>query len=224
MNFRHGIPQEHRASEPSPAKMSPPRESGPLARLKGLFHSAPPQAAFEFSMLPGLLEVDLGSTEGLMTYLVGPLGVCSAKNVEILAPKFDQVVSIGFREDYPSNLLAGHSQVLVLQFDDVQPEREAFDGGFGPNETHVQELLGFIKPERRILFHCMGGISRSPACAMLAALHLGATPKQVVDAMNPQVVGPNPILLRKGEKVLGLAPGALSGPVQDRLRTASQFG
>lgn len=85
-------------------------------------------------------------------------------HVERLRPSC--VVSLLPAEDQPptpgSILAINH---LRLHFDDIEQPVEG-----APQRAHIEALIGFLRARRRasVLLHCMAGISRSTAAALVA--------------------------------------------------------
>lgn len=101
-----------------------------------------------------------------------------------------------------------HTDHLRIEMNDIAVET---DGLILPAASHVEALLRFVDRWDRtapLLVHCWMGISRSPAAALLALLHLspGADPDRVarrLRAASPYAT-PNARLIEAGDAVLGL--------------------
>jgi predicted protein tyrosine phosphatase len=73
-----------------------------------------------------------------------------------------------------------------------------------PDAAFVEALLGInLTGAARVLVHCHGGYSRSPAAAMLLAWKLGATLGAIEKGINWRKAYPNRLILRLGEARLG---------------------
>lgn len=74
----------------------------------------------------------------------------------------------------PENLYAHDRMVLRLECHDLSPEATFTQELCYPNRSHVHKLISFSKliehnmlAKDLILFHCYGGIARSPAAAAI---------------------------------------------------------
>jgi len=68
----------------------------------------------------------------------------------------------------------------------------------------VEALLGIdLSGANRVLIHCHGGYSRSPAAAMLLAWNLGAQLGAIEKGINWRKAYPNRLILELGESRLG---------------------
>ncbi len=148
--------------------------------------------------------------------------ILSAEGAETLAARqpfdFDAVVSIWGRipiNYFPlvrTDINFPIEKVLKIRFDDITDLGWNYQQGIVPPTPEiVSEILTFVKgiPPERILFHCAAGLSRSPASALLAMLQYHGVDKGIecVDALfkaKPDVV-PNPLIMRYGEKLLGMS-------------------
>ena len=82
-------------------------------------------------------------------------------------------------------------------------------GAGAPDDALAEALLGIdLGGAARVLVHCHGGYSRSPAAAMLLAWKLGASLGAIEKGINWRKAYPNRLLLRLGEARLG-SGGAL---------------
>lgn len=92
-------------------------------------------------------------------------------NAEKYAKDYDAIISLGH---YMPQQFREGKKYLILDFED-----ETFDSlaanpqdiKHGPNETHIQKLLEFIRAlasHERLLVHCFAGYSRSPAGVIIA--------------------------------------------------------
>ena len=121
-----------------------------------------------------------------------------ASHVLTIMAKVDQV------QRPPSVLEANHLKVSV---DDIT---EAMDGYVAPNETHVEQVLTFVRGWNRrapLVVHCYAGISRSTASAFAAACMLNphrdeaAIARQIRQAS--PIAAPNRLIVALADKVLG---------------------
>lgn len=136
-----------------------------------------------------------------------------------IAHNFDQVVSLGTVEDFPADLFPEHPSKLRIAFDDVTGTvpQDMANETLLPSEDHIREVLTFASLDKRILIHCQAGVSRSPAMAILLAWHWAFPLDEILSGMNIRKIYPNRLVLLLGEKILGLKPGSITGPIYQRL-------
>jgi len=73
-----------------------------------------------------------------------------------------------------------------------------------PDGAFVDELLGLdLRGAAKVLIHCHGGWSRSPAAAMLWARKLGASLNAIEAGIDWNRARPNRLILALGEEKLG---------------------
>ena len=69
---------------------------------------------------------------------------------------------------------------------ELDDDRQEIEGRLTPNQTHVANLIGFLKdwdPATPLLVHCWAGMSRSTATAFIAAcLHNPEAEEEVIAA------------------------------------------
>lgn len=148
------------------------------------------------------------------------------------------IIAIHGQREYPVNL-EGVPHSLVLQFDDTEApnesdpieasrlrlrQREAAEIGITltpPTMDHAQRIIEFARAihtiEGTLLCHCQGGISRSPAAALLC-LATWTGPGRERDCVRQLLsarpcAAPHPDLVRFGDKLL-LRNGALVDELQ----------
>jgi len=106
---------------------------------------------------------------------------------------------------------AKHTGLLLFHdLDDIEINAPKYFGCVPPDESHVQEIIGFFQHLRQsqghgILVHCEAGISRSTAAAIIGLCALGLTPETAFrHVANINEVGlPNRRMLRLAGKLLG---------------------
>lgn len=93
-----------------------------------------------------------------------------------------------------------HPRHHVFWVDDVEhPWRSVPDEGF------VESLMGVdFSGAAKVLIHCHGGYSRSPAAAMLWARKLGTSLRTIERGINWNQADPNRLILALGEAHLGM--------------------
>jgi predicted protein tyrosine phosphatase len=96
---------------------------------------------------------------------------------------------------------------LKVQVDDIT---EHMDGFIAPNETHVEQVLNFVRGWDRnapLVIHCYAGISRSTASAFAAACALNPHRDEVSIARQIRtaspIASPNRLLVSLADKALG---------------------
>jgi predicted protein tyrosine phosphatase len=124
--------------------------------------------------------------------------VTGASHVLTIMARVDQV------QRPPSVLEANHLRVSV---DDIT---EAMDGYVAPNESHVEQVLTFVRGwDRRapLVVHCYAGISRSTASAFAAACMLNPHRDEVSIARQIRqaspIASPNRLIVALADKALG---------------------
>jgi len=126
------------------------------------------------------------------------------RHVERLRPSC--VVSLVVAQDQPptpaSILPINH---LRLPFDDIEIAEE---GEVAPESAHIEEMIGFLRerPRESVLFHCMAGISRSTAAA-LVAMTIDSPGRELeagrlLRARGPHAY-PNRLILEHADAILG---------------------
>lgn len=120
----------------------------------------------------------------------------SRKDVQLFTPPEDTVViSINETEDRGIPLAAlrpGYKDVLVLRFDDADPDNEYLnpwgDEDFQfvyMDEEQARRVVEFAREHqdsRYMVIHCFAGISRSTATALAVAEILGASDSEITFA------------------------------------------
>jgi predicted protein tyrosine phosphatase len=128
-----------------------------------------------------------------------------ADRVEELRPA--RLVSLLPDEQQPETPLGFDSALhLRVAIDDVdRPE----PGWIAPTRTHMVELMRFLRaapPEESILLHCLAGVSRSPAAALIA-LTLSAPGREDEAALllrgAAPFADPNRLMIEIADDVLG---------------------
>jgi predicted protein tyrosine phosphatase len=139
-----------------------------------------------------------------------------ASHVLTVMAKVDQV------QRPVSVLPANH---LKVQVDDIT---EAMDGFVAPSETHIEQVLNFVRGWDRgapLVVHCYAGISRSTASAFAAVCALNPHRDEMaiarlIRAASP-IAAPNRLIVSLADKALGregrmlraldeMGPGALT--------------
>ena len=96
---------------------------------------------------------------------------------------------------------------LKVQMDDIT---EAIEGFVAPTETHVEQVLNFVRGWDRsapLVVHCYAGISRSTASAFAAACALNPHRDEItiarqIRAASP-IAAPNRLIVSLADKALG---------------------
>jgi predicted protein tyrosine phosphatase len=121
-----------------------------------------------------------------------------ASHILTVMAKVDQV------QRPPSVLEANH---LKVQVDDIT---EDIDGFIAPNDTHIQQVLGFVRGWDRtaaLVIHCYAGISRSTASAFAAACMLNPHRDEMSIARQIRAASalaqPNRLMVSLADKALG---------------------
>jgi predicted protein tyrosine phosphatase len=139
-----------------------------------------------------------------------------ASHVLTVMAKVDQV------QRPVSVLPANH---LKVQVDDIT---EAMEGFVAPSETHIEQVLNFVRGWDRgapLVVHCYAGISRSTASAFAAVCALNPHRDEIaiarlIRAASP-IAAPNRLIVSLADKALGregrmlraldeMGPGALT--------------
>ena len=82
--------------------------------------------------------------------------------------------------------------------------------GFGPDGAHIQELIAFFRRwalDGPLLIHCHGGISRSPAAALIALSVFNPGHEREIASVFRQLAphaDPNETMIRLADDLLGL--------------------
>ena len=99
------------------------------------------------------------------------------------------------------------SNHLKVQVDDIT---EDIDGFIAPNDTHIQQVLGFVRGWDRnapLVIHCYAGISRSTASAFAAACMLNPHRDEMSIARQIRaasaIAQPNRLIVSLADKALG---------------------
>lgn len=138
-----------------------------------------------------------------------PLAICAVHQVPLFAnAPIDHIISFHNSTEPGPNTQAFrhpftlHSFVFDDTGDEAHPQR--------PTEAIVQRLLGVYSKthlNQNILFHCMGGVSRSTAAAFLWLTHHGFSyPEayQTVVAARGAFVCPNQLMVKLADDLIGL--------------------
>lgn len=96
---------------------------------------------------------------------------------------------------------------LRVQVDDIT---EDMDGFVAPNDTHIQQVLDFVRGWNRnapLVIHCYAGISRSTASAFAAVCMLNPHRDEIsiarqIRAASP-IASPNRLMVSLADKALG---------------------
>lgn len=132
-----------------------------------------------------------------------------------IADQFSAVVTLGTLDDFPDPLFPEHPCALRLKFDDLtEAEARHLPGSTVAQVEDIETLFTFAGNTGTTLIHCRAGMSRSPAMAVLLALHRGYSIEETLGALDISRTSPNADILGLGEKVLGLPPGHLIGAVR----------
>jgi predicted protein tyrosine phosphatase len=121
-----------------------------------------------------------------------------ASHILTVMAKVDQV-------QRPDSVLAANH--LKVQMDDIT---EHMDGYVAPNETHIMQVLDFVRGWNRsapLVIHCYAGISRSTASAFAAACVLNPHRDEIsiarqIRAASP-IASPNRLIVGLADKALG---------------------
>ena len=121
-----------------------------------------------------------------------------ASHILTVMAKVDQV-------QRPQSVLEANH--LRVQVDDIT---EDIDGFIAPNDTHIQQVLGFVRGWDRnapLVIHCYAGISRSTASAFAAACMLNPHRDEMeiaqkLRAASP-IASPNRLMVSLADKALG---------------------
>lgn len=98
---------------------------------------------------------------------------------------------------------ANHLRIAVDDIDEPQP------GHTVPDRPHVEALLAFLRaapPSESILIHCLAGVSRSPAAALIAvALEAPGREREAAQALRAaaRFADPNRLLVALADDLLG---------------------
>ncbi|HEX4242952.1 MAG TPA: hypothetical protein VHZ53_16205 [Steroidobacteraceae bacterium] len=121
-----------------------------------------------------------------------------ASHILTVMAKVDQV-------QRPESVLAANH--LKVQVDDIT---EDIDGFVAPNDTHIQQVLGFVRGWDRnapLVIHCYAGISRSTASAFAAACMLNPHRDETSIARQIRAASalaqPNRLMVSLADKALG---------------------
>jgi len=96
-----------------------------------------------------------------------------------------------------------HLRVLINDYDEPR------EGPDAPRRDDVEALVGFLRatpPQASILFHCLAGVSRSPAAALVAmALEAPGREREAALCMREAApfVMPNRLIVELADRVLG---------------------
>jgi predicted protein tyrosine phosphatase len=121
-----------------------------------------------------------------------------ASHILTVMAKVDQV-------QRPDSVLAANH--LKVQMDDIT---EHMDGYVAPNETHIMQVLDFVRGWNRsapLVIHCYAGISRSTASAFAAACVLNPHRDEISIARQIRaasaIASPNRLIVGLADKALG---------------------
>jgi predicted protein tyrosine phosphatase len=105
----------------------------------------------------------------------------------------------------PESVLAANH--LKVQMDDITEQLEGF---VAPTETHVEQVLNFIRGWDRqapLVIHCYAGISRSTASAFAAVCALNPHRDEIAIARKIRsasaIASPNRLIVSLADKALG---------------------
>jgi predicted protein tyrosine phosphatase len=121
-----------------------------------------------------------------------------ASHILTVMAKVDQV-------QRPQSVLAANH--LKVQVDDIT---EHMDGFLAPNESHIEQVLNFVRGWDRsapMVIHCYAGISRSTASAFAAVCMLNPHRDEIsiarqIRAASP-IASPNRLMVSLADKALG---------------------
>jgi predicted protein tyrosine phosphatase len=121
-----------------------------------------------------------------------------ASHILTVMAKVDQV-------QRPQSVLAANH--LKVQVDDIT---EHMDGFLAPNESHIEQVLNFVRGWDRsapMVVHCYAGISRSTASAFAAVCMLNPHRDEIsiarqIRAASP-IASPNRLMVSLADKALG---------------------
>jgi predicted protein tyrosine phosphatase len=108
-------------------------------------------------------------------------------------------------EQPPTPVLIASSDHLRLLIDDIA---EPQAGANAPARPHIETLVSFLRsspPRSSLLIHCMAGVSRSPAAALIAmALDALGRERDVALLLRSAApfVDPNRLMIRVADEVL----------------------
>jgi predicted protein tyrosine phosphatase len=95
-----------------------------------------------------------------------------------------------------------HLRLLIDDIDEPQA------GAIAPARSHIETLIGFFRsspPHSSILIHCLAGVSRSPAAALIAmALDAPGHERYVARLLRAAgpFVSPNRLMIRLADEIL----------------------
>jgi predicted protein tyrosine phosphatase len=90
----------------------------------------------------------------------------------------DQVISfLDAGHKAPDFGLSSDNHLIFTDVEDTDNNQHAF----APSSSMIQSVIDFVRPDSKLLVHCIGGISRSTATAVALMVIRGAS---VDDAMN----------------------------------------
>lgn len=152
-----------------------------------------------------------------------PLAICAVHEVPSFANHpIDHIVSFHNSTEPGPNTHAFrhpftlHSFVFDDTGDETHPQR--------PTEAIIQRLLSVYAQthlDQNVLFHCMGGVSRSTAAAFLWLAHRGASyaeAYQTVVAARGAFVCPNQLMVKLADDIIGLRGNMHAFVVAENLR------
>lgn len=162
----------------------------------------------------------------MSTIIVAPLSRIAEMAVRSRCREMISLVAP--KQDFHRPAVIDASRHLLLGVNDI-----AFAGTgnlVAPQEAHVAQIIAFARSWNReapLLIHCMMGVSRSPAAALIAAL--AVAPEQDDDALasrlrtaSPQAT-PNSRIVAIGDELLGRR-GRLAKAVEKIGRGADYMG
>lgn len=119
--------------------------------------------------------------------------------ISISSPGTDSIFCNGF----------ANANILDIKFFDVESDDAAanFDPRNIPNLDHIKKIYNFGKgfeDESIILIHCMLGISRAPAAAIIALTpnHGAIGASRIIGKLRANYYKPNRLMMREFDKML----------------------
>ena len=142
-----------------------------------------------------------------------PIAIMSLDKARLIAqyhPDWDlvSIVDVGLQGVYDLTPLDAYNAILRVTFDDITQEDLVLAGGpipGAPTEEQIQQILDWShdKDMDRLAVHCLQGISRSAAVAVVIACSRGMTAQKAFDELIlPGRHNPNTLVLSLGREVL----------------------
>ena len=122
---------------------------------------------------------------------------------------FDRIISINDVGALPPFNIRDLTNVARLNFEDIlgfefkYPHTDIYDG---PRKHHVEQIIRFAQEQEAtsLLSHCLAGISRSTAAALIFATVQGHDPDTVLRGMLDKrpIIFPNDVMLILADSIL----------------------